>query len=167
MVRPLRERPVDLFFVVVFSCFICTCILFDALNALDVSISDTSSNALARLLYQHYAKDTDLLVVANPFWVQLQLWVSAFLFAPFSACAIYALIKGRDWIHIPAIAFASAMTYSLILYLGAQFSAPYVSPAPVKILAFNLPYAIVAIALPTACAKRTTSRSECEQKETR
>ena len=46
MVRPLRERPVDLFFVVVFSCFICTCILFDALNALDVSISDTSSNAL-------------------------------------------------------------------------------------------------------------------------
>jgi hypothetical protein len=146
MVRPLRERPVDLFFVVVFSCFICTCILFDALNALNVPISPTSPNALARLMYEHYAKDTDLLIIANPFWVQLQLWVSAFLFAPFYACAIYALVKGRDWIHIPAIAFASAMTYSLVLYLGAQFADPFVSPAPVKILAANLPYAIVSIA---------------------
>jgi hypothetical protein len=144
--KPLTKRPIDLFFVCVFAVFTCTSIVFDSLNALNVPLSATSDNALARLTWELYAKDTDLLLAANPFWIQLMLGVSTFVFAPFYVVAIYALVKGRDWIHLPAIAFASAMVYSLYLYLGAQLAPPYVSPAPFKVLAANLPYALVAVA---------------------
>lgn len=143
---PLRERKVDLFFVCAFAMFTVTCILFDSLNALDIRIAADATNPIAKLMWDLYAKDGDLLIAANPFWVQLELWISTFVFAPFYVAAIYALVKGRNWIHIPAIAYASAMVYSLILYLGSQFAAPYVSPAPVKILAMNLPYALTAVA---------------------
>jgi hypothetical protein len=145
-VIPITKRPVDLFFVCAFFAFLCTSILFDSLNALNIPISPTSDNALARLTYELYAKDTDLLLAANPFWTQLQLWISTFVFAPFYVAAIYALVRGRDWIHIPAIAYASAMVYSLVLYLGAQFAEPYRSPNPMKIFAANLPYALIAVA---------------------
>jgi hypothetical protein len=120
--------------------------MFDALNALAVPIAADSPNAIARLTFELYAKDTDLLLAANPSWVQLELWISTFVFAPFYVAAIYALVRGRDWIHVPAMLFASAMVYSLVLYLGAQFSAPYVSPNPAKILGANLPYALIAVA---------------------
>src|SRR4051812_7351424 len=104
-VKPITQRPVDLFFVVAFGVFIITCVFFDSLNGLNIPISPTSGNAFARLTYEIYAKDSDLLLIANPFWTQIVLGISAFVFAPFYAVAIYALVKGRDWIHIPAIAF--------------------------------------------------------------
>ncbi|MCC6808998.1 MAG: DUF2781 domain-containing protein [Deltaproteobacteria bacterium] len=145
-VRPLRERPVDLFFVVAFATFCCTSIFFDSLNAFGIPITPDADNAIARMTYELYAKDTDLLLAANPWMVQLELWISTFVFAPFYVAAIYALVKGRDWIHIPAIAFAAAMVYSLVLYLGHQFVPPYVSPNPVKVFAANGPYALIAVA---------------------
>lgn len=144
-VLPLRQRPIDLFFVCAFACFVTTSVIFDSLNALNIRIAPDATNPIARVMWDLYAKDTDLLLPANPFWVQLELWISTFVFAPFYVAAIVALVRGRNWIHIPAIAYASAMVYSLVLYLGAQFSEPYLSPAPAKILAMNLPYAIIAV----------------------
>src|SRR5689334_19711102 len=98
---PLRQRPVDLGFVVAFACFTVTSLFFDSLNALDVRLVVDSPNTLARWTYLYYAKDTDLLLIANPWLVQLMCWISAFVFAPFYLMAIYALIKGKNWIHLP------------------------------------------------------------------
>lgn len=155
-VTPLRERPYDFFFIAAFACFTVTCIAFDSLNALGVPIAPDSPNAVARLTYELYAKDADLLLAANPFWVQLELWISTFVFAPFYVAAIYAIVKGKDWIRIPSVIFATAMVYSLILYLGAQFAPPYVSPNPAKILGANLPYALIAVLFALRSNRRST-----------
>src|SRR4051794_34829258 len=101
--KPLLQRPVDLVFAIVFACFTVNCLAFDSLNALGIPLAGDSPNPLARATFNLYAKDADLLLIANPWLVQIECFISVFLFAPFYLVAIYALWKQRAWIHLPAI----------------------------------------------------------------
>jgi len=156
---PLRERPRDWFFVVAFALFASTCLLSDTVNL--VGRPDPHSEYfIARLLYNHGA---DSLLIANPRFVQITVgYVSALLFGAFYFVLIYAFVRGRDWIRLPAVFYAGMIVMGTGVYLavGLLGDAPlfhmacgpdsgfnYKFSNPTLSLALNLPYPLVALLL--------------------
>jgi hypothetical protein len=145
---PLRERPWDWLFVVGFSLFAMTSLLFDALAGLNVDFH-TSTFPTAPLLIQYGAIDP--LVLANPPYLAFMSAISAFVMGPYYLFAVYAVVRGRDWIKVPAIVHASCMSYSLAVHIAMEFLDRWPPTNTPAMLATYLPYA----AIPLAFAIRT------------
>jgi hypothetical protein len=144
--KPFRERRGDWAFVAVFAFFTWSSFFADTVNALDVRIAADSPNPLARAAWW-YASDTDPLLIENPLSLRIQTAISAFVFGPFYVVLIYAFVRGRDWIRLPALLYVSAMTYGMVVFLSTEyFSATPPTNQP-KFLAFNVPYLVVPLLL--------------------
>jgi len=69
-------------------------------------------------------------------------------FVVFSACYlvfIFAFIKGRNWVRIPALLYGSAIVYSTIVYFGWEFldAANRAQANLLAVFAVNIPYTVV------------------------
>jgi len=51
----------------------------------------------------------DPVLLARPAWWKATIWIDAVLFGPFYALAIYAYARGKDWIRLPSVIWASVM----------------------------------------------------------
>jgi emopamil binding protein len=69
---------------------------------------------------------------------------------PFYVVLVFALVKGKNWIQLPAVVYATMIvTLTGIVVFGVEF---FGDPAtrtgnPPKFLAFNLPYVLVPLLL--------------------
>lgn len=145
----LRLRPVDVFFVVIFSAFTITSLISDLLPTIGVDISHPSSNFFVNSNWW-YAHDTDPLFMTPPVWMRIVTGLSAFVYMPFYVLLVLALIKGWNWIQLPAVIYAAIIAaITGILVFGVEFfgEPQWVTPNPAKFLAFNLPYVLVPILL--------------------
>jgi EXPERA (EXPanded EBP superfamily) len=160
---PLRERRRDWFFVVVFAMFASTSFLIDTAQLVSRPSPD-AGYVMARFVYDGYGSTIDPLVVANPRFVQIGVGViSALVFGVFYLVLIYAFVRGRNWIRVPAIFFAGMVTQGTLIYVGvgllgdaplfdrvcdgacAGFDYKFTNAAIA--LAFNVPYIVVALLL--------------------
>ena len=156
---PLRERKRDWFFIIAFSSFALTSFLADAVNA--ILKPDPNWYFMARMVHEHYARGTDPLLIANPRFLQTGTALSAFVFGPFYVMMVYAFVRGRNWIRVPAIFYAGMIVESVILYLSTAIYGDLplfrqIDPHTVfdvkalnlgKVLGFNMPYAIIPLLL--------------------
>jgi hypothetical protein len=158
---PLRERPRDWFFIVMFAIFASTSFLIDTANLVGRP-NPHSGNPMARLVYAQVG-GFDPVLIANPRFVQVTVgFVSALLFGVFYFVLIYAFVRGREWIRLPVIFYAGMIVMGTGLYLavGALGDAPlfaltcgpgsgfdYKSPNVLKSSAVNVPYPLVALLL--------------------
>jgi hypothetical protein len=158
---PLRERRRDWFFVVMFAIFASTSFLIDTANTVGRP-NPHSHNPMARFVYDH-AGGIDPVLIANPRFVQLTVgFVSAMLFGVFYLVLIYAFVRGREWIRVPAIFYAGMVVMGTGVYLGVEIlgDAPlfalacgpgsgfdYKSPSPLQSVAVNGLYPLVALLL--------------------
>jgi hypothetical protein len=158
---PLRERSRDWFFVVVFSLFALTSFLIDTANMVGRP-NPHSRNPMARFVYDQMV-GIDPVLIANPRAVQLTVgFVSALLFGVFYLVLVYAFLRGREWIRLPAIFFAGMIVMGTGLYLaigilgdaplfalacGPGSSFDYKSPSPLTSVAVNVLYPLVALLL--------------------
>jgi hypothetical protein len=158
---PLRERPRDWFFVVMFAIFASTSFLFDTAQTVGRP-NLHSGNPMARLVY-NVSADIEPVLIANPRFVQVSIgFVSAMLFGVFYLVLIYAFVRGREWIRLPAIFYVGMIVMSVSVYLavGALGDAPlfalacgsgssfdYKSLNVLQSFAFSLPYPLVALLL--------------------
>jgi hypothetical protein len=145
----LRLRSVDVFFVVIFSAFTITSLISDLLPTIGVDISHPSSNFFVNSNWW-YAHDTDPLFMTPPVWMRIVTGLSAFAYMPFYVLLVLALIKGWNWIQLPAVIYAAIIAaITGILVFGVEFfgEPQWVTPNPAKFLAFNLPYVLVPILL--------------------
>jgi hypothetical protein len=62
-------------------------------------------------LIHWYGRTYDPLLLARPPWWKATIWIDSLFFGPFYAVAIYAYLKGKDWIRIPSIIWASVLLY--------------------------------------------------------
>src|SRR5512143_73269 len=58
-----------------------------------------------------YGNAFDPLLMARPVWWKMTIWLDVLFYGPFYVFAVYAFVKGRDWIRIPAI-FYSGMLFA-------------------------------------------------------
>jgi hypothetical protein len=79
----------------------------------------------------------DPLVLARPAWYRATIWIDALGFGPFYAVAIYAYVRGRDWIRIPSIIWASVMFTNVVIILFDELLGIHASPRPFIVVSAN------------------------------
>ncbi len=94
-------------------------------------------------LVHWYEKSFDPLLLARPAWYRATIWIDVLLFGPFYAVAIWAYAKGRDWIRIPSVVWASMMFTNVFIILFDELKGIHATPHPGAVVAANAAWAIV------------------------
>ncbi|HEY7358057.1 MAG TPA: emopamil-binding family protein [Ktedonobacterales bacterium] len=101
-----------------------------------------------------YGRSFDPLLLARPPWWKATIWIDALFFGPFYAVALYAYTKGKDWIRIPSIIWASVMMTNVTIILSEEIWGPHASPQLGIVLLLNLPWFLLPIAVIARVSRR-------------
>jgi hypothetical protein len=144
---PLRKRPVDIFFIGIFSLFIVTCIISDSVEGLGIPQVAHTTNLLAQWNYT-YSSHYDPLYQKEEVWLRFISGTSAFLYLPFYVILVISLAKGWNRIQLFAVIYATMIiSLTAIPIFGAEFFGPLPTPNPGIFLAYNGPYVVVPLIL--------------------
>jgi len=99
-------------------------------------------------LVHWYGHRFDPLVMARPPFYRMTIWIDVLYFGPFYLAAVYAFVRGRNWIRVPALVWSGLMLANvLIILMDERYG---VTPAPnfAAVLAFNaawlvFPFAVI------------------------
>lgn len=137
----LRQRPLDLILVIFFAIFAFTSLVMELYIVFDVDLRH-SSDPFARLWY-FYAARWDPIFLATPLFLKVMCAIDAFVFGPFYLVLIYAFVRRRNWIRIPALIFVSAIVYSTIVYFAVELIGESHRADMLMVVLINVPYTIV------------------------
>jgi hypothetical protein len=146
---PLRKRPIDIVFIVIFAAMIITCIISDSVEGLGLPQVAGSSNILVQLNYT-YSSANDPLYQGHPVWLRFISGTSAFIYSWFYVILIISLVKGWNRIQIFAVIYATMIiSLTAIPIFGDEFFGPAadVTPHPVIFLLYNGPYVLFPLIL--------------------
>lgn len=129
---PLKERPLDIallgffWFNLIFITY-----LFDIEQLV---IRDTSNfeypvwpPAFIIDLAHWWGNNFDPALMARPPWWRATIWIDQLFFGPFYIFAIYSFTKGKEWIRIPSIIYASVMMTNVTIILFEETVGKYAS----------------------------------------
>ena len=88
-------------------------------------------------LVHWWGRNFDPLLMARPVWWRVIIGIDVVFFGPFYVCAIYAFTKGREWIRIPSIIWASVMLTMVAVILGEEMFGEYATPELAIVLFAN------------------------------
>jgi len=153
---PLRARRGDIVIVAILVAFLFTTFVFDVTSVLDIDLSNADRTFAASPSWPphfilselvRYGEECDHLFLHNPLYFRAMMWGDIFFLGPFYAVALYAFVRGCNWIRVPTFLYGShVLSYALIL--GAeQLNGIYASPKPAVLFGFYAPYWIFAVAL--------------------
>jgi hypothetical protein len=97
-------------------------------------------------LVHNYGKALDPLLLARPVWWKATIWIDALFFGPFYAVALYPYIRGRDWIRMPTVVWASVLMTNVTIILFEEVAGPSATPQLPLVILLNLPWLLVPIA---------------------
>jgi len=143
---PIRRRPADLCFVAFFGVSVLYGFLISLPEALGVPVAPDSPWPPLRALYD-WAVAEEPAHLDPPVSLLTSAALDGFVHAPFLSVLIYALIRGRSWIRIPALLFAGSSVTNMFYYFVQTFARPHPPPNTAYYLAFNLPWLVAPIAL--------------------
>jgi hypothetical protein len=146
---PLRKRPIDIFFICIFSLFIVTCIISDSVEGLGLDQVANSPDLLVQWNYT-YSSNFDPLYQSHPLWLRFISGTSAFIYLPFYVILIISLAKGWNRIQLFAVIYATMIiSLTAIPIFGVEFfGAPGErTPNPLVFLLYNGPYVLVPLLL--------------------
>jgi hypothetical protein len=121
--------------------------------------------AFVRLIHG-YGDSFDPLLMARPQWWKMTIWVDSLIYGPFYAFAIYAFVKGRDWIRIPAFFYSGMMFMGVTIILGEEIAGPYATPHLPLVLVLNLPWLLTPLFLTLRLRKEHPFSREAPQPST-
>jgi hypothetical protein len=148
---PLSARRLDWVFIIGFCVFALTSFFPDRHAAMNAD--PTAGEGLLAEMMVGYGRDIDPLVAANPMWLRIMSGISAFVMGPFYLILVASFVKGWNRIRMPAIVYASAILYSLVVHVTMELIGPHPPANTPLLLLVYLPYA----ALPAALAWRMRS----------
>ena len=139
---PLRQRPVDwlfLAFLVVNLGFITYIVDLEQLVIANPAAFDYPIWPPAPLidLVHWYGNHFDPLLLARPPFWQMTIWIDVIFFGPFYAFAIYAFIRGRSWIRLPALVWSGTMLANVLILLFEERYGSHPAPNFWIVVAFN------------------------------
>lgn len=130
---PLSKRPVDIAIIIFFfvNLFFITYIVdLEQLIIPDPYHFDYPRWPPPKLvdLVHWYGSSFDPVLMARPAWWRATIWIDAVFFGPFYVFAIYAYIKGRNWIRFGSIIWASIMLTNVTIILFEEVKGDHASP---------------------------------------
>ena len=145
---PLKQRKIDwllLGFFFINLTFITYIVDFEQLVIADPSSFDYPLWPPAKLvdLVHFWGNTYDPVLLARPVWWKATIWIDAIFFGPFYAFAIYASVKGRDFIRTPAMVWAGVMFANVTIILFEELLGAHKTPRPGIVLAANLPWLVM------------------------
>jgi hypothetical protein len=155
---PLARRRIDLLFVAFFLvnlCFITYIVDLEQLVIADPAHFSYPLWPPAPLvdLVHWWGRTFDPVLLARPVWWKATIWIDALGFGPFYAVAIYAFIKGKDWIRVPCFLWAGLMLANVIIILSEERFGPYATPQFPMVLLANLPWLLLPLAVTARLAR--------------
>ena len=93
-------------------------------------------------LVHWYGNNFDPLLIARPAWWRATIWIDALFFGPYYLIALYAFIKGKDWIRFGSIVWSSVMLTNVAIILFEEVTGPYASPELPRVLLANAGWVI-------------------------
>ncbi len=96
-------------------------------------------------LVHWWGKNFDPVLLARPAWWRATIWIDALFFGPFYGFALYAFIKGKDWIRLPSVIWASVMMTNVTIILFEELVGAHATPARALVLLVNLPWLLVPV----------------------
>ena len=75
--------------------------------------------------------------MARPAWWRATIWIDALFFGPFYVFAIYAYIKGRNWIRFGSIIWASVMLTNVTIILFEEVMGEHAITPSVEGISFQ------------------------------
>jgi hypothetical protein len=83
--------------------------------------------------------------MARPVWWKVTILFDAVFFGPFYACAVYAYLKGKEWIRLLSIVWASMLFTVTTIIVFEEIYGPYQSPQLPIVLLANAPWILMPI----------------------
>ena len=122
---PLKQRPADyiyLAFFIINILFITYSIDLEQLVIKDPAHFDYPFWPLPFFInYVHWWGNTfDPLLMARPVWWNATIWLDVIFFGPYYIVAIYAFLKGKEWIRIPTIIYSSILFTNVFIILNEE-----------------------------------------------
>ena len=82
----------------------------------------------------------DPVQMARPVWWRATIWIDVIFFGPYYAVAIYAFAKGRRFIRLPSVVWASVMMTNVTIILFEEMIGAHATPARGLVLFANAPW---------------------------
>jgi hypothetical protein len=145
---PLSRRPLDVALVAFFAVNLCFTTYVVSLEQIVVADPFHFAQPIwppGRLLelVHWWERSFDPLLLARPAWYRATIWLDVLAFGPFYAVAIYAFTRGRDWIRLPSVIWASMLFTNVFIILFDELSGIHATPSPVVVVAANGPWLLV------------------------
>ena len=84
-----------------------------------------------------WGRTFDPLLFARPVWWRATIWIDAVLFGPYYIFAVYAFIRGRNWIRLPSIIYSSVMLTNVTIILSEEIWGPHATPHLAAVVGAN------------------------------
>jgi hypothetical protein len=94
-------------------------------------------------LVHWWERTYDPLLLARPAWYRATIWLDVLAFGPFYAAGIYAFTRGRDWIRLPAVIWASVLFTNVFIILFDELGGVHATPHPAIVVAANASWLLV------------------------
>jgi hypothetical protein len=88
-------------------------------------------------LVHWYGNKWDPVLMNRPPFYRATIWIDVLAFGPFYAFAIYAFIRGRNWIRVPALVWAGVMMANVTMILFEEHSGEFATSHFGMVLAAN------------------------------
>ena len=149
---PLKQRPLDIAILVFF--FVNILFITYIVDIEQLVIDDPNKfdyplwppRVLVDLVHW-YGRNYDPPLIARPAWWRATIWIDALLFGPFYVVAIYAYIKGKEWIRIPSIIYGSVLWTNVTIILFEELVGKHATPRAGIVLLANAAWLIFPIVI--------------------
>jgi hypothetical protein len=98
-------------------------------------------------LIHWWGRTFDPVLLARPAWWRATIWIDSLAFGPFYALAIFAYIKGREWVRLPSIIWGSVLMTVVVVILFEEMLGEHRTPARAMVLFANAPWLLVPLAV--------------------
>lgn len=147
---PLSKRPLDaalVLFFVVNLCFTTYVVSLEQIVIADPFRFTPPPWPPQRLLalVHWWERSFDPLLLARPAWYRATIWLDVLAFGPFYAFAVYAFARGRDWIRLPSIVWASMLFTNVFIILFDELKGIHATPSPAIVVAANAAWLVVPV----------------------
>jgi hypothetical protein len=142
----ILRRPADLGFAVFFSFSAAYGLFISLPESLGVPVAPDSPWVPLRWLFD-WAVAEEPAHLDPPISLISSTALDGFVHAPFLCVLIYALIRRKAWIRVPALIFAGSSITNMFYYFVQTFLGPHPPPNVAYYLAFNLPWLIAPMLL--------------------
>jgi short-subunit dehydrogenase len=152
MTLPLKQRPVDI-----------TILIFFLVNILFITyVVDLEQLVIPNPYHFTYpfwpppaavnavhwwGSHFDPVLMARPAWWRMTIWIDALFFGPFYLFAIFAYWRGKSWIRIPSLIYASMLLTNVLIILFEEAYGLHAAPNFLVVFLANLPWLVFPIVI--------------------